>query len=143
MWLRLTRKRDGNWLSLIFEDDVEYRTSLVAYYMALNIYELATTIASGKLSTFSTSSNPYFHIPLTFLSEGYSISQRAISLLIRNPEALSILWASVNVTREQMASSWPEWTRLCGNELMRYGFPFDPMAHQFLTDNYQHLFEVL
>lgn len=34
------------WLSLVFANDMEYRASLVAYYMALNIHELATEINS-------------------------------------------------------------------------------------------------
>ena len=91
-----------DWLSLIFHDKLEYRISLVAYYMALNIHELATIIASGKQVTFSATSNPYFHIPLTFLFEDYDTIQRATSLLRSNPEGLMVLWSCVNVTREQM-----------------------------------------
>ena len=36
------------WLVPIFGDELEYRTSLVAYYMALSIHELASRIASGQ-----------------------------------------------------------------------------------------------
>ena len=66
------------WLSIIFDDELEYRTSLVAYYMALSIHELASTIDSGEQNTFK-------NVPLTFISEGQDINQRAVSLLIRNP----------------------------------------------------------
>ena len=131
------------WLPPIFGDKLDYRTSIVAYYMALNIHELAVTISSGQQGTLSTITNPYFDIPLTFLSEGYDINQRAASLFIRNPEELSVLWSCLNVTQEQMANSWNDWTRLCAEGLVKYGQRFDPVAHHFLTDVYQHLFEEL
>ena len=137
-----TRPR-WKWLSLFSGTELEYRTSVVAYYMALNIHELATIISSGKFATFARSSNPYFHIPLTFLSEDYNTTQRAISLLIRNPEVLSKLWMSVNVTREQMESAWPDWVRLAENEIVRYQSPSFPRDLLHLSDIYQHLFEGL
>ena len=63
-------KSEGwEWLSLIFEDEQEYRTSLVTYYMALNIHELAVRIASGRQDTLHTSSEYYFTVPLTFLTK--------------------------------------------------------------------------
>ena len=84
------------WLSPIFGTELEYRTSLVAYYMALNIHELATVIASGQQDTLNTNSNPHFHIPLTFVSEEYYINERAIALLLRNPESLmEQLWTQL------------------------------------------------
>ena len=131
------------WLAAIFREELEYRISLVAYYMALNIHELATIVASGRFAMFTEDSNPYFHIPLTFLSEDYNTTQRASSLLIRNPETLSILWTSVNVTREQMASAWPNWIRLSENEIVRYQLTSFPQALLNLSDVYQHLFEGL
>ena len=51
------------WLDLIFEDDTEYRASLVAYYMALNIHELATKIDSGCQENLD---NYRFKVPLDF-----------------------------------------------------------------------------
>ena len=134
---------EWEWLSLIFGDELEYRTSLVAYYMALNIHELATIISSGTFATFTTSSNPYFYIPWTFLSEIYETTQRGVSLLIRNSELLSKLWTSINVTREQMETAWPDWVRLAENEIVRYQSPSFPRDLLHLTDIYQHLFEGL
>ena len=107
------------WLAPIFGEELEYRTSLVAYYMALNIHELATEIAEGRQDTLSTSSEYHFTIPLTFLSEKYDIIQRATSMLRRNPEALVELWSSLNVTREQMEASWGDWIDLVKNRLWR------------------------
>ena len=70
------------------------KLQLVAYYIALDIHELASTIASDRQDRFK-------NVPLDFISEGHDINQRAISLLLRNPEALMELWTSLNVTREQ------------------------------------------
>ena len=108
-WKYLSTAYDRwEWLSPIFGDELEYRTSLVAYYMALNIHELASKIASGQQDTFSAFD---FKVPLDFISEGWDINQRAVSLLLRNPEALMELWTSLNVTREQMENSQQDWIR--------------------------------
>ena len=104
-WKYLVEAYDRwEWLAPIFVDELEYRTSLVAYYMALDIHELASTIASGRQGMFKD-------VPLGFISEGHDINQRAMSLLLRNPETLMELWTSLNVTREQMESSQKDWIR--------------------------------
>ena len=125
------------WLALIFGDELEYRTSLVAYYMALNIHELATVIASGPQDRLNTSSEYYFAVPLTFLSEDYSINQRATSLL-RNQEGLTKLWTSVDVIREKMESSWGNWIRLSDKELWRNTDLLG--SHHNLSDIYRNFF---
>ena len=94
----------------IFGDESEYRTSLVAYYMALSIHELASRIASGQQDMQDAISAFNLNVPLTFLSEDYSIIQRAIALL-RDQEELTKLWTCLDVTRKQMESSWGDWIR--------------------------------
>ena len=127
------------WLVPIFEDESEYRTSLVAYYMALSIHELASRIASDQPDTFSTFNN----VPLTFLSEDYSITQQAITM-IRNQKEPTQLWTCLNVTREQMESSWRHWIsayeeRLWGgNERQR-----NSIARRDLIDIFRNFFEGL
>ncbi len=123
------------WLSFLFEDDLEYRSSLVAYYMALHIHELAVEIASGR----EIPSNQYhFSIPVDFLSEKNEIKQHAISLLLRN-SALPELWTCLNVTQDRMKESWGNWIRCCIDWLMRvyrnHWYGFDPMPHQNFFDN--------
>ena len=116
-WKYLARAyKKWDWLSDIFTNDLEYRTSLVAYYMALHIHELAARIASGEpnslnASAYSTSAFP-FKVPLTFVAEGYDINNRAVDLLCRNPGTFTELWASLNVTREQMEYAWEDWINL-------------------------------
>ena len=53
------------WLSSVFTDEQEYRSSLVAYYLALNIHELADTIASGQHTSLD-SGDLLLNVPLVF-----------------------------------------------------------------------------
>lgn len=103
------------WLVTIFEGDSElYRTSLVAYYMALNIHELASIIASNKNEKPSTYNSMHLSpekVPLTFLFEDQDIYEQSVSLLSRNPESVSELWTCLNVTREDIMNIWREWIR--------------------------------
>ena len=127
------------WLSYVFGEESEYQTSLVAYYMALSIHELATKIASGHQETLNIQSEYYFSIPLTFLCEDYHTTERAVSLLLRNPESLMELWNCLKVTRRQMEESWGNWIRLAENQLVRYGLP-RPEALVNLSDVFRNLF---
>ena len=140
-WKYLTgayERRGWEWLSPLFGDESEYRTSLVAYYMALHIHELAAIIASGDERILSSDSNPIFEIPLTFLSEEREINQRAVSLLLRKPESLPMLWNILHVKREQMEHYWKDWIRLSRIWLRRvYAGSFHAeFAHE-------HIFELV
>ena len=140
------REDKWDWLPRIFEDNSEYQTSLVAYYMALNIHELATVIAAGRANTLKTGSEYWFTVPLTFLFQDYDITKQATSLLRRNPEILMELWTCLNVTREQMENSWIDWCRLIENELIKllmYRKDNNPDPLLGFADIFQHLFEGL
>ena len=116
-------KRGWEWLDPIFGDESEYRTSLVAYYMALDIHELASRIASDQQDGRK-------NVPLTFLSEDHRIIQRAITLL-RDQEELAKLWTCLNVTREQMENSQQDWIRSSGDWLNSvYKFSLDRRVYQ-------------
>ena len=136
------------WLSLIFGDESEYRISLIAYYMALNIRELAVIIASGQEEALNRSSNSMslsrFNVPLTFMSEEQSINEQAVSLLLRNPEAVTELWTSINVTHEQMQDSWENWGHLIDARLRNIYRPSSSIGPQVYYHNlvdYQNLFK--
>ena len=119
------------WLAFIFEDEVTYRTSLVAYYMALHIHELAVEINSGREVS---STGHYFGVPIDFLTEENEIKQRAISLLLRN-SVLPELWTCLNVTQEQMENSWGNWIHCCRVWLRQvYGIALNQMPHQNFFD---------
>ena len=110
------------WLSPIFGDELEYKASLVAYYMALNIHELAAHLASTQQKKSNANDNTWFSpgpdkVPLTFMSENHDIYQRAISLLRLNPDAVTQLWTSLNVAHEEMKNLWGNWVRSCDSWL--------------------------
>lgn len=124
------------WLSPIFAGDLEYRTSLVAYYLALHIHELASLIALGQQETLNRDSLKEFCVPLTFVSEERDINQRAISLLHRNP-AVTELWSSLDVTRAEMEDSWDNWIREC-EKWLRGVYKWDPpeVHHKHFFENF-------
>ena len=93
------------WLQLIFEDDFTNRASLVAYYMALSIHELAVAIASPNSTSYVL---PTPSVPWDFLSEAYEIKEQATALL-RNDLGLPELWTCLEVTQEQMRDAWASW----------------------------------
>ena len=126
-----------DWLGSIFPDELEYRVSLVAYYMALNIHELASVIASGEQETLETPHLKEFCVPLSFISEGPAINQRAISMLQSNPEVITELWSSLNVTRTEMEDSWKNWVRKCEFWLVEV---YDYGSYRKVY--HQHFFEV-
>ena len=139
-------ERGWEWLVPIFGDKLEYRTSLVAYYMALNIHELAAVIASGRERRLEASSNPtslfFLHTPLVFLSEEYYITERATSLL-SNQEALTNLWTCLNVTREQMEDSWENWISASDKRWGMYEGQLNSRIHHNLTHIFRYFFEGL
>ena len=138
------------WLAPIFGDELEYKVSLVAYYMALNIHELAAIIASSQQEKSNASNNIRFspqpdNIPLLFMSENHDIYQRAISLLRRNPDAVTQLWTSLNVTHEQMKNSWRSWVSSCDSWLRQVARSSSISRQAFYRNmlDHQDFFEML
>ena len=145
-WIYLVNAhgREGwEWLSHIYGDDLEeYQALLVAYYMALNIHELAVIISSGDQSRLSGSdsfNSPFhFNVPLTFMSENQGIIQRAQFLLLRNPDSVTELWTMLNVTREQMENSWKIWVRLFENWLENVYRRYSDVSMGTIYTNIEH-----
>ena len=139
------------WLSPIFGDESEYKASLVAYYMALNIHELASIIASSQQERSNAINHNRFSpeprkIPLLFMSENYDIYQRAISLLRLKPDAVTQLWTSLNVTHEQMKNSWENWVSSCNRWLMQVSTRSPSIGRQAFYPtilDHQDFFEIL
>ena len=101
------------WLHLIFPEELEYQTSLVAYYMALHIHELASVINLDQQEELRANFVRNSYVPSTFVREGSVVNRRAILLLRQDPEALGELWSSLDVTRTQMENSWEDWVHQC------------------------------
>ena len=143
-------RKGWEWLSTIFESATEYKTLLVAYYMALNIHELGVLIASNQQenlnTSYSTRSPFYFNVPLTFMSEDQEVYQRAIYLLCRNPDSVTELWTILNVTHEQMKNSWKHWVHNFGNWLRNVYERYSDVNMRTIhknVDYYQNFFEML
>ena len=98
----------------IIGDATQYRISLVSYYMALNVLELADTISQGEEDLIrQREKHLSLDIPLCFVSEGPEINDRALSLLTRPTAALETLWSRCKVPRDRMEALWPDWLRHC------------------------------
>ena len=141
-WDYITNAYDRNgweWLHFTFENKQEYQASLVAYYMALNVHELATVIYEGGADILNTISEPFFQIPLTFLFEDHDTTRKAISLLRRNPNSTADLWTSKNVTREEIEGLWENWIDLSERALIR-SKSFNERSLINLSDFYRYLF---
>lgn len=124
------------WLSPIFADDLKYRTSLVAYYLALHIHELASVIVLRRQGKSRTNFASNLFVPLSFLAEDRDVNERAISLLRHNP-GVTELWTSLDVTRAEMEDSWDNWLRECKDWLNNvYEFPRPEVHHRHFFENF-------
>jgi len=123
------------WVRGLFASDVDYRVSLVSYYMALNVHELAVLIAEQQRSILD-GRRIRFEVPLCFFTEGQDITDRAVDRLIRSRPDLDDLWERHHVSAADVKRSWPRWIEHCGKELSErwelVGFPLS--AYRGLFD---------
>ena len=130
------------WLRIIFENELEYQISLIAYYIALHIHELADLIDRGHQADLKSLSSTFYTIPLPFLSEKWDIISRAISILSRDQESLMKLWECVNITSQQIQNVWEEWIELSKTALEGFGNQFyDHNLDYYLSKIFLYLFE--
>lgn len=152
-WIYLVNayeRKGEEWLSTIFESATEYKALLVAYYMALNIHELAVIISSNEQSRLSGSYTRnlsfHFNVPLTFMSENQEIYERARSLLLRNPDAVTELWTMLNVKPDEMRYFWEHWVNLFEDWLSNVYSRYQDMSMQTINknvDRHRVFFEML
>lgn len=95
------------WLLEIFDDEESYRTALAAYYMALNVFELAWTIANQPTALHAKQLR--FEIPLLFFLSHDKLEERPLRLLVRNRDMLQASWSRMQVTDQSMRDAWPAW----------------------------------
>ena len=132
-------RKGQEWLSTIFESTTEYKALLVAYYMALNIHELAVIISSNEQSRLSGSYTRnlsfHFNVPLTFMSENQEIFERATSLLLRNPDAVTELWTMLNVKPNEIRHLWEHWVNLFEDWLSNVYSRYQDVSMQTIDKN--------
>lgn len=96
------------WLAEFFGDTDSYKAALFAYYLSLNIFELADVLASGREDALMKNE---FRVAIPICPSGTSEEQRsnAYRLLIRNPKAVTAIWEGRGVTTVKMKGAWPQW----------------------------------
>jgi len=105
--------RRWEWLKEIFEEEMKYHKALVAYYMALNITDLAEHASCSPEKIFHSEDISLIRVPLGFLKEDKEVHQGALAMLIRNPDFLRMLWGRWGISEEKMKYNWSEWLKLC------------------------------
>jgi hypothetical protein len=103
------------WLSSVFGSAQEFRISLSAYYMALNIQELAWRVAHSSETNLAEHNRIDLFVPISFVSETSEIRDRAFSLLIRDRTSVEKLWTDLGIAREDIEQVWPNWLRVCSD----------------------------
>jgi hypothetical protein len=99
-------------LGSIFGDQDEYEVSLYAYYLALNILELAATLVDGKVDILQET-KIHLEVPQFLSRASERVLYRAYQLLIADPERLSRIWLDMGVATENICAVWGKWVGLC------------------------------
>jgi hypothetical protein len=90
------------WLLEIFGNKNEYISSLCAYYMTMDIFELIQQIKLGK-SSFSL-------VPLCFVKESDEILEKAKYLFHKNREGIAEIAKLQGVSMTKIQQEWPKWS---------------------------------
>ena len=96
------------WLTDPFGSDEDYKESLCAYYLVLNIIEFVDTIATGNEQILQKD-EVTLDIPLHFLQEDFEILRRAYRLILANSVQIRDIWKNKNVNEEKVKELWPRW----------------------------------
>ena len=97
-----------HWLNRIFGSAEDYRSSLTAYYMALNVQELATLIAGGRsLELDRADWRPT--IPVEWMMMPSETGQSAYRKFTQTKSQVVNIWRSVGVSDRTMATAWIKW----------------------------------
>lgn len=96
------------WLNRIFGTVDDYQAALSAYYMALNIQELAGILAAGNADALKNR-DLRFTIPVSWMHLNSGVAQKAYRQLLRSHDQVRSVWRSLGVTDKAMADAWPAW----------------------------------
>jgi hypothetical protein len=109
VWSFLTRlHQEWSWLNEPFGTFEEYRESLCAYYLVLNIIEFVGTIEAGNESILQ-SDEVRLDVPLSFMQEDFEILRRAYRLLLVDPVQIREIWTTKNIPESKIKELWPRW----------------------------------
>ena len=109
-----------NWLHVFFNDEEDFKISLVTYYMLLNFNEYIFHLNQGKFSDETPLELEKVYIPLTFSLMGMDICSKAFSRLSREETALLEIMERKGVTAQEVKDSWNHWIEVCANWIEQY-----------------------
>jgi hypothetical protein len=113
-WKYLSEGADRwKWLTPIFGSPTQYRESLAAYYMALNIHELAWYLARMPEADSRLRIKADLHVPLCFMQEPKRTLDSAFRLLVRQESSVEAIWNTAGVSRTAMENHWSAWLTIC------------------------------
>jgi hypothetical protein len=118
------------WIPTVFGSVDDYMIALSAYYMALNVQELADRIVQGEGTLIEGEEVLRLTVPILFCSFPREILVRAYRLLLERPDEIRAIWRSMGVKDPQMAEAWPKWIQQCRRWLGRlypYGLTHGPI----------------
>ena len=130
--------QEWNWLKEPFGREEEYRESLCAYYLVLNIIEFVDTVAAGDQNILQDDS-VHLDIPLSFMHEDFDTLRRAYSLILADPDQLRQIWTTKNISEDTIRGLWPRWVYHLKYWLSRasdFGFRTE-IVHENLFDDLQ------
>jgi hypothetical protein len=129
-----TLSQKWSWLDEPFGRPEEYRESLCAYYLVLNIIEFVDTIAVGNENVLQNE-EVMLDVPLSFLKEDFEILRRAYRLLLVDPAQIRDIWTSKNIHENKLRELWPRWVYHMGYWFRRtsdFGFFRTNIIHENL-----------
>lgn len=109
-----------NWLQFFFNDEEDFKISLVTYYMLLSFNEYIFHLNQGKFSDETPLELEKVYIPLTFSLMGIDICSKAFSRLSREETALLEIMERKGVTAQEVKDSWNHWIEVCANWIEQY-----------------------
>ncbi|MCK4794130.1 MAG: toll/interleukin-1 receptor domain-containing protein [Desulfobacteraceae bacterium] len=126
------------WIKELFGDEDEYKTSVCAYYMALNVVEFVDTIHSGQEERLAEENeNVWPYVPPCFLTLEREIQRKAYQLLLNDPKQLKEVWRSLKISDQKIKELWPKWIKLVAKwhfSTVRAGFRQEIIYRDLMDD---------
>ncbi|MBU9198847.1 toll/interleukin-1 receptor domain-containing protein [Burkholderia gladioli] len=117
------------WVCEIFGGPEEWQTAVTAYYIALNINEFASKVASSPVEPEAFTVER-LSVPLSFSVMPDHIKRRALSLLQEDPESINWIFSSIGLNKIKAREHWGQWVALCNAWISRVNpFAFSGIPH--------------
>lgn len=134
----IDRAEKWPWVAKVFETPLAYRVAVTAYYMTLNLYELAELLGAGRHSSLDTTDLLVLDVPLCFATEPEEVAQRAMRLLAGQSDQLAQAISVHGVSFKDIGANWGPWIGQNKKWLRQL------LSNPILGDlNYQRLPEIL